>query len=160
MNYGDSPAVEGEGSALLDGADGGGGVLDGVGRQVAGVGPQKSGAFGGFAVGGFAVPPAGFEHEPDAGVRRAGVALVNRQSQAEFCGIQDDAGFFLRFPDGGFEDVFAFLQVTAGSLGSPWLSINLAAWECCGRAWVLVSGLLRLHRRYDNAGAGGAGLVR
>lgn len=99
---------------MLDGADDGGGVLDRIWRQFAGVGPHELGAFSGLADDGFAVPVAGFEREPDAGVRGAGVALVNGQGQAQGSGVEGDAGFFPRFADACFEYVFAFFEVAAG----------------------------------------------
>lgn len=81
-----SPSVEDQGGASLDGADDDGGVLDRIWWQAAGVGPHELGAFGWLANDGLAVPVAGFEREPDAGVRGAEVALVDGQGQAQGSG--------------------------------------------------------------------------
>src|SRR5712691_4248256 len=108
-----SPAVEGECGPVLDSADDSGGVLDRVRRQAPRVSPQELGASVRLADGGLAVPVAGFEREPDAGVGACGVALVDGQGQAHGGGVERDAGFLFGLPDGGIEDVLAFFAVAA-----------------------------------------------
>jgi hypothetical protein len=59
-----------------------------------------------------AVPAADrLECEADAGVRGAGVALVNRQDESKRVGGKDDAGLFRGLPDGGLQGIFALLEV-------------------------------------------------
>src|SRR5580658_6011478 len=62
------PAVHGECGAAPHGAQDGSRVLDGVGREPFGVGPDQARAFGGLAVGGLAVPPVWLEHEAETGM--------------------------------------------------------------------------------------------
>jgi hypothetical protein len=51
------------------------------------------------------------EREADAGVRGAGVTLVDREGQPERLGGEGEAALFPRFADDGMEDVFAFFHV-------------------------------------------------
>ena len=97
---------------MLGGGDHGGGVADGVGRQAGGVGPDELGVLVRLSVDGLALPPDGFEGEPDPGVTAAGVALVDRQDMAETCGVEGDPGLFAGFADGCGQDALTLIQVT------------------------------------------------
>ncbi len=142
-----SPAVEGEGSPVLDSTDDSGGVLDRVGRQVPWGGPQELGASVRLADGRLAVPVTGFEREPDAGVgacaglrwwmdraRRmtAGSSVMPVSSLASRMAASRMCSPSSRWPLGeasGFPDSRTIIDVNSHPVGYARLTVAWVPWH-------------------------------